>query len=257
MRPRPAAPTRPGRPRDGQQQHHPYDQKPRPQQAAASLLSKKVIPERQRPDVTEQATETRPRLATLHKKDSQKVKDKRNPVYKKRMTYRAKNHRPISTKPVRSRADQYSNVPTKMEETDMTHQTTVPWAMRLGALAVMIALMAVFMTVTVQADDPDWKVAPTGLTVTAGDQAGEIDITWDAHPQTSKTLCRLPSDLDTRRRGPFKTATTRPTGTPTRPRTRFQSRAWTPEQPTRSGSAPGTTTTGSRAGATSQPDRAA
>ena len=39
----------------------------------------------------------------------------------------------------------------------MTHQTTVPWARRLGALAVMIALMAVFMTVTVQADDPDWK----------------------------------------------------------------------------------------------------
>ena len=70
----------------------------------------------------------------------------------------------------------------------MTHQTTVPWARRLGALAVMIALMAVFMTVTVQADDPDWKVAPTGLTVSAGDQAGEIDITWDAHPQTSKTL---------------------------------------------------------------------
>ena len=70
----------------------------------------------------------------------------------------------------------------------MTHQTTIPWVRRLGALAVMIALMAVFMTVTVQADGPDWKQAPTGLTVTAGDQAGEIDIAWDPHPQTSKTL---------------------------------------------------------------------
>ena len=52
----------------------------------------------------------------------------------------------------------------------------------------MIALMAVFMTVTVQADDPDWKQSPTGLTVSAGDQAGEIDITWDPESQTSKTL---------------------------------------------------------------------
>ena len=70
----------------------------------------------------------------------------------------------------------------------MTHQTKVPWVRRLGALAVMIALIAVFMTVTVQADGPDWKQAPTGLTVTAGDQAGEIDITWNPHPQTTKTL---------------------------------------------------------------------
>ena len=81
----------------------------------------------------------------------------------------------------------------------MTHQTTVPWAMRLGALAVMIALIAVFMTVTVQADDPDWKVAPTGLTVSAGDQAGEIDITWDPPPDQQDAV-RLPSDLDARRR---------------------------------------------------------
>ena len=70
----------------------------------------------------------------------------------------------------------------------MTHQTTIPWVRRLGALAVMIALMAVLMTVTVQADGPDWKQPPTGLTVTAGDQADEIDITWNPHPQTSKTL---------------------------------------------------------------------
>ena len=70
----------------------------------------------------------------------------------------------------------------------MTHQTTIRWARRLSALAVMIALMAVFMTVTVQADGPDWKQSPTGLTVSAGDQAGEIDLTWDPNPQTTKTL---------------------------------------------------------------------
>ena len=35
---------------------------------------------------------------------------------------------------------------------------------------------------------PDWKVAPTGLNVAAGDEAGELDLTWDAHAQTTKTL---------------------------------------------------------------------
>ena len=70
----------------------------------------------------------------------------------------------------------------------MTHQTTVPWAMRLGALAVFIALMSVFTAVTVQADDPDWRLPATGLTVTAGDDPGELEITWDAHTQTTKTL---------------------------------------------------------------------
>ena len=70
----------------------------------------------------------------------------------------------------------------------MTHQTTVPWAMRLGALAVFIALMSVFTAITVQADDPDWRLPATRLTVTAGDDPGELEITWDAHTQTTKTL---------------------------------------------------------------------
>ena len=70
----------------------------------------------------------------------------------------------------------------------MRHQTTIPWVRRLGTLAVMIALMAVFMTVTVQADGPDWRMPATGLTVTAGDDPGELEITWDAHTQTTKTL---------------------------------------------------------------------
>ena len=60
--------------------------------------------------------------------------------------------------------------------------------MRLGALAVFIALMAVFTAITVQADDPDWRLPATGLTVTTGDDPGELEITWDAHTQTTKTL---------------------------------------------------------------------
>ena len=70
----------------------------------------------------------------------------------------------------------------------MAHLTTNDWTIRLSVLAVMIALLTVFMTVTVQADDPDWKVPVTGLTAVAGDDPGEMLITWDAHPQTTKTL---------------------------------------------------------------------
>ena len=70
----------------------------------------------------------------------------------------------------------------------MAHLTTNDWTIRLGVLAVMIALLTVFMTVTVQADDPDWKLPVTGLTAVAGDDPGEMLITWDAHPQTTKTL---------------------------------------------------------------------
>ena len=54
--------------------------------------------------------------------------------------------------------------------------------------AVVILAFAMVMTVSAQSDDPDWKVAPTGLVVAAGDAAGELDLTWDAHPQTTKTL---------------------------------------------------------------------
>ena len=54
--------------------------------------------------------------------------------------------------------------------------------------AVLILAFAMVMTVSAQTDDPDWKLAPTGLNVAAGDAAGELDLTWDAHPQTTKTL---------------------------------------------------------------------
>ena len=56
----------------------------------------------------------------------------------------------------------------------MAHLTTNNWTIRLGALAVMIALLTVVMTVTAQADGPEWKLPVTGLTVSSGrdDQAG-------------------------------------------------------------------------------------
>ena len=63
----------------------------------------------------------------------------------------------------------------------------IPAILALIAIAALLAFAAV-MTVSAQSDDPDWKVAPTGLNVAAGDAAGELEITWHAHPQTSKTL---------------------------------------------------------------------
>ena len=54
--------------------------------------------------------------------------------------------------------------------------------------AVTILAFAMVMTVSAQSDEPDWKVAPTGLNVAAGDAAGELEITWDANSQTTKTL---------------------------------------------------------------------
>ena len=58
----------------------------------------------------------------------------------------------------------------------------------IAVAALAAALLTIPMQVSAQSDDRDWKQSPTGLNVTAGDAAGELDITWDAHPQTSKTL---------------------------------------------------------------------
>ena len=63
----------------------------------------------------------------------------------------------------------------------------IPAILALIALAAILAFATV-MTVSAQSDDPDWKIAPTGLNVAAGDAAGEIEITWDASSQTTKTL---------------------------------------------------------------------
>ena len=67
----------------------------------------------------------------------------------------------------------------------MKKQTTV---MIAAMTAVIILAFAMVMTVSAQSDEPDWKQAPTGLAVTAGNAAGDLDITWDSHPETSKTL---------------------------------------------------------------------
>ena len=74
-----------------------------------------------------------------------------------------------------------------MRHSNTAHASKIPALLALMAIAAILAFTTI-MTVSAQSDDPDWKVAPTGLVVAAGDAAGELDLTWDAHPQTTKTL---------------------------------------------------------------------
>ena len=74
-----------------------------------------------------------------------------------------------------------------MRNPNSSHPYRIPAILALMAIAAILAFTTV-MTVSAQSNDRDWKQSPTGLNVTAGDAAGELDITWDAHPQTSKTL---------------------------------------------------------------------
>ena len=60
-------------------------------------------------------------------------------------------------------------------------------ALAMTAIAAILAFTAV-MTVSAQSDDRDWKLPVTGLTAVAGDDPGEMIISWDAHTQTTKTL---------------------------------------------------------------------
>ena len=60
-------------------------------------------------------------------------------------------------------------------------------ALAMTAIAAILAFTAV-MTVSAQSDTPDWRLPVTGLTAVAGDDPGEIIISWDAHTQTTKTL---------------------------------------------------------------------
>ena len=85
---------------------------------------------------------------------------------------------------------------------------------------VLILTFAAAMTVSAQARRPRLEtVAPTGLNVAAGDQAGALDITWDAHPQTSKTLSDYRVTWTPDGEG-FKSNDQTPTGTLTPPPTR-------------------------------------
>ena len=70
----------------------------------------------------------------------------------------------------------------------MNQLATRATAVFAAMAAVLIITVAMAMNVSAQSGDPDWKQSPTGLTVSAGDEAGELEIIWDAHPQTSKTL---------------------------------------------------------------------
>ena len=54
--------------------------------------------------------------------------------------------------------------------------------------ALVIAALTTAISVSAQSQDPDWRQAPAGLTVSAGDEAGKLDIAWDAHSQATKTL---------------------------------------------------------------------
>ena len=56
------------------------------------------------------------------------------------------------------------------------------------ALAVTAILAFTAMVVSAQSDNPDWRLPVTGLTVSAGDDPGELVINWDAHTQTTKTF---------------------------------------------------------------------
>ena len=74
-----------------------------------------------------------------------------------------------------------------MRNPNTLHPYKITVVLALMAIAAILAFTTV-MTVSAQSNDRDWKQSPTGLNVTAGDAAGQLDITWDAHPQTSKTL---------------------------------------------------------------------
>ena len=58
----------------------------------------------------------------------------------------------------------------------------------VAVAALVIAVLTSTISVSAQSQDRDWRQSPTGLTVSAGDEAGELDITWDAHSQATKTL---------------------------------------------------------------------
>ena len=74
-----------------------------------------------------------------------------------------------------------------MRNPNTLHPYKITAVLALMAIAAILAFTTV-LTVSAQSDDRDWKQSPTGLNVTAGDAGGKLDITWDAHPQTSKTL---------------------------------------------------------------------
>ena len=74
-----------------------------------------------------------------------------------------------------------------MRQANTVHHYRIPAVLALITVAVMLAFAAV-MTVSAQSNDPDWRQAPTGLSVTTGNEAGKLDINWDTSSQDTKTL---------------------------------------------------------------------
>ena len=68
------------------------------------------------------------------------------------------------------------------------HQVTLAAYSLIAVAALAATVLTTTMIVSAESGDHDWKQAPTGLTVSAGDEAGELDITWDANSQDTKTL---------------------------------------------------------------------
>lgn len=60
-----------------------------------------------------------------------------------------------------------------------------PWGVGVVPILVVAAVVAGFVAVPTRSVDaaPAWKQAPTGLSVAPGDNAGELIISWDAHPE--------------------------------------------------------------------------
>ena len=74
-----------------------------------------------------------------------------------------------------------------MRHPNTVHHYRIPAILAFITVAVILAFAAA-MTVSAQSDDPDWRQAPTGLSVTAGDEAGKLGINWDTSSQDTKTL---------------------------------------------------------------------
>ena len=62
-------------------------------------------------------------------------------------------------------------------------------------VAVMLAFAAV-MTVSAQSNDPDWRQAPTGLSVTTGNEAGKLGHQLGYQLPRHQDAVRLPRHLE-------------------------------------------------------------
>ena len=57
----------------------------------------------------------------------------------------------------------------------------------LAAAAISVIALSTFMvTTSAQAADPEWKAAITGVSLSGGDDPGDLRITWDEHPENQE-----------------------------------------------------------------------